>query len=103
MNLRGDDHLEGAHLRWRFIRQIGPISRYFFDTLLHIVSIHWVGVQTWLKAAMNVRSDDILEGAFWGKSLPFHATFWICMKCIRSANNSVYTKGWSVLFPPVHA
>ena len=35
----------------RFLRQISSFSRYFLETLTEMVSIHLVGVQTWLQSS----------------------------------------------------
>ena len=47
MQVRCDD-LEGAHSFAHFLRQICLISRLFLETFTVSLSIHWVGVQTWL-------------------------------------------------------
>ena len=45
------DTLEGAHSFAQFLRQISPFSRHFLETLTETGSIHWVGVQTWLRSS----------------------------------------------------
>ena len=45
MNVRGDDHLEGAHTLCHFLGQICLVLRYFLGTLAEMVIIHWIGEQ----------------------------------------------------------
>ena len=51
MNVRGDDHLKGSHSLCHFLGQICLVSRYFLGTLAERVSIHWIGVQSWLRSS----------------------------------------------------
>ena len=51
MKVRDDDTLEGAHSFVALFEGISPISRHFLGTLTEMGSIHWVGVQTWLRSS----------------------------------------------------
>ena len=51
MKVRGDDTLEGAHSLSRFLREISSFSGDFLKTLSETGSIHWEGVQTWLRSS----------------------------------------------------
>ena len=59
MKVRGDNHLEGAHLLCHFLREISSFLCHFLETLTETGSIHWVGCE----APIKVRGDDHLEGA----------------------------------------
>ena len=50
MKVRGDDHLEGVHSLCHFLREISSFLCHFLETLTETGSIHWVGVQTWLRS-----------------------------------------------------
>ena len=51
MKVRGDDTLEGAHLFVALFDGISSILGGFLETLAEMGSIHWVGVQTWLRSS----------------------------------------------------
>ena len=51
MKVRNDDTLEGAHSFVALFGGISPILCHFLGTLTEMGSIHWVGVQTWLRTS----------------------------------------------------
>ena len=61
MNVRGDDHLEGAHLFVALFDGISHISGDFLETLAEMGSIHWVGVQTWQYSAKIGQTQAVLS------------------------------------------
>ena len=61
IKVRGDGQLGGAHSLCLFWREISSFLCHFLETLTETGSIHWVGVQTWLRSSHE--GDDTLEGA----------------------------------------
>ena len=51
MKVRDDDNLEGAHSFVAPFEGISPILNHFLGKLTEMGSIHWVGVQTWLRSS----------------------------------------------------
>ena len=81
MKVRGDDILEGDHLFVALFDGISSFSKDFLKTLTEMGSIHWVGVQTWLRSSHEgkrwwyPRGGSFVCGSFWQNFLLFWGLF----------------------------